>query len=301
MPINNELQDLDSPVPMKWKEKPETIFLDNLHALDVRLLSAPSYTELLSYIPAWGTATWNDKPHDNFTLEEREKVVQDMFDGNILPSAMETVGLTFLISNIDLVDVTHLIRHRTMSFSAICTGDRDLRHDGCLVKPAINKSPEFESRYIKLVAESKQLYADMVDSKEISILDARTILPRCLEHHYYARVNLKDALNFIKQRSDKQIDPESNNIIALKMWIEIVRQYPKIKNLIDFSKPDFWYVHTAPTGRSSNMYMPEDRNDVFEHKEQWFVYKNKRSEMAGGAVFVELWNSLIEELNAITD
>ena len=37
----------------------------------------------------------------------------------------------------------------------------------------------------------------------------------------------------------------------------------------------------------------------FEYKEQWFVYKNKRSEMYGGEVFVELWNRLLEELNGI--
>jgi hypothetical protein len=298
MPINNDLLDLDSPVPMKWNEKPRTKFVPNLSAISVKLLSAPTYEELLKYIPAWGTATWNDKPHDNFDLDQRKQVVQDMLDGNILPSSLETVGLVFLISNIDLVDVTHLIRHRTMSFSAICTGDRDLRHDDCLIKPAIEKS-NFHERYVQLVLDSKQLYADMVDSKKISILDARTVLPRSLEHHYYARVNLKDALNFIKQRSDRQIDPESNNIMALRMWIEIVKQYPLIKHLIDFSKPDSWYVHTAPTGRSSNMYMPEDRNDVFEYKPEWFVYKNKRSEMAGGEVFVNLWESLIEELKSL--
>lgn len=299
MPINNDLKDLDTPVPMKWNEKATTRFIENLGALKVELLNAPTLDDLLSYIPSWGTATWNDKPHNCFSHDERAAVVQDMLDGKILPSSLETVGLVFLISNIDLVDVTHLIRHRTMSFSAICTGDRDLRDDDCLVKPAIMEDRAIYDRYMKVVSDAKQLYADMVDSKMISILDARTVLPRSLEHHYYARVNLKDAINFIKQRSDRQIDPESNNIIALKMWIEIVKQYPPIKNLIDFSKPDFWYVHTAPTGRSSNMYMPEDRNDVFEHKAQWFVYKNKRSEMHGGEVFVNMWNSLIEELEAL--
>jgi thymidylate synthase (FAD) len=236
---------------MKWNKKATTRFVENLGALEVKLLNAPTLDDLLSYIPSWGTATWNDKPHNNFSPDERAQVVQDMFEGKILPSSLETVGLVFLISNIDLVDVTHLIRHRTMSFSAICTGDRDLRDDDCLVKPAIMEDRAIYDRYMKVVSDAKQLYADMVDSKMISILDARTVLPRSLEHHYYARVNLKDAINFIKQRSDRQIDPESNNIIALKMWIEIVKQYPPIKSLIDFSKPDFWYVHTAPTGRSS--------------------------------------------------
>lgn len=300
MPINNDLPDIKLPVSFKKNKEPWTNFVSHLEAIDVKLLNAPPMEDLLEYIPRWGTATWVDKPHNTFTDEERKEVVQDMFDGNILPSALETVGLTFLISNIDLVDVTHLLRHRTMSFSAICTADRDQRFDDCLVKPSIEMSSEFFSRYVSITAQAKQLYADMVDSDEVSILDARTILPRCLENHYYCRVNLKDVIHYIMQRIDRQIQPESDNIVALKMWIEIVKRYPMAKDMININAPDMWYIKTAPTSRGSNIYMPEKpRNDIFEHKPQWFLYKKQRSEMRGGYKFVNLWNKLVEELNAL--
>ena len=187
-----------------------------------------------------------------------------------------------------------------MSFSAICSADRDLRHEDCLVKPSIDWSPEFGERYRNLVIKCKELYADMVDSDFVSMLDARTILPACLEHHYYVRVNLKDALHFIRQRIDRQIQPESDNIIAMKMWIEIVRRYPQIKSMIDVNAPDTWYVKTAPTGRSSNIYMPETpRNDIFEYKKQWFIYKRQRSHMRGGQVFMNIWAKLLQELDSL--
>ncbi len=300
MPINNELPDIQNPVTDRTFEDSCTVFTQHLQNIDVELLSSPSIDELLEYIPRWGTATWNDTPHNDYTQEERKQILNDLFEGKILPTAMETIGLVFLISNMDLIDVTHLLRHRTMSFSAICSADRDLRNENALVKSSILHNDEFYKRYKKIVKDSKNLYADMVDSDEISLLDARTILPRCLEHHYYARVNLKDALHFIKQRIDRQIQPESDNIIALKMWIEIVRRYPQIKKLIDINEPDIWYIKTAPTGRSSNIYMPEKpRNDTFEYKEQWFIYKKERKEMSGGHVFIKLWKELTEELNEI--
>ncbi len=299
MPLNNYLPDLE--LPVEFKEGPAiTDFLKHLESINVTLIDFPTIEQLRSYIPQFCTATWTDSPHNNFFDFERDVIIKELFEGKLLPTALETIGLTFLISNIDLVDVTHLLRHRSMSFSAVCTADRDQRHDKCLVKESILLSPEFIDRYIKIVSEAKQLYADMVDSREISILDARTILPRSLESHYYCRGNIKDILNYIRQRLDRQIQPESDNIVALQMWIELVSKYPMIKDLIDINAPDKWYVNTVPTGRSSNIYMPEKpRNDVFDYKEQWFLYKKQRSEMRGGQYFLTIWNKLIERLQSI--
>jgi len=300
MPINNTLPDIENPTKIMYNEEPTTKFIDHLSNIKVELLSAVSIDELKSYIPRWATATWKSKPLNNYSEEEREDILKDLFKGNILPSALETVNLVFLVSNMDLIDVTHLLRHRTMSFSAICSADRDLRHDDAMVKSSIKAHSNFYDRYTRLVEGCKQLYADMVDTDEISLLDARTILPRCLEQHYYCRVNLKDVLHFIRQRIDRQIQPESDNIIALKMWICLVRQYPFLKGTININDPDMWYVKTAPTGRSSNIYMPEKpRNDIFEYKPQWFLYKKQRSEMSGGYEFIKLWFELVKELESI--
>ena len=258
--------------------------------------------ELLTYIPRWVDATWNDKPHNDYTVKERKELVKDMFMGNTLPSAMETINLVFLISNIDLVDVTHLLRHRTMSFSAICTADRDLRHDSAMVKPSIYMSNTFLERFERIVKDAKNLYADMVDSNEISLLDARTILPRCLENHYYCRVNLKDAIHYLRQRLDRQIQPESDNIVAIQMMYHLCVIYPMLKDIIDLEAPDAWYVKTVPTGRGSNIYMPEiPRNDTFDYKDQWFLYKKQRKDMRGGEVFLQLWKFWTDKINSIGD
>lgn len=298
MPINTFLPDKKFPVEFKHGMAPVTAYYEHLSNIKVTLLDCPTMDQLLHYIAPMALATWEDNPRNDYTEEERKDVIRKLLAGKLLPTALETVGLTFLISNIDLVDVTHLIRHRTMSFSAHCTGDRDQRFDDCMVKASILANPEFYERYRKIVDMSKQLYAEMVDSMEVSILDARTILPRSLANHYYARVNLKDFIGFLHQRLDRQIQPESDNIVALKMLVEANKKLPGLKNVVDLTAPDSWYVRTAPTDHSSNLYMPEKpRNDVFEYKDQWFMYKMQRKDMPGGESFIKLWNELVEELN----
>jgi hypothetical protein len=46
--------------------------------------------------------------------------------------------------------------------------------------------------------------------------------------------------------------------------------------------------------------MPEKpRNDTFEYKRQWFLYKKERSQMRGGYIFINLWNNLAKQLEAL--
>jgi hypothetical protein len=85
------------------------------------------------------------------------------------------------------------------------------------------------------------------------------------------------------------------------MWIAMCKWMPQLKPLIDLDAPDMWYINTAPTEHSSNIYMPEvPRNDIFEYNEQWFLYKKRRAEMLGGDRFLGLWNKLRKELNELT-
>ena len=221
-----------------------------------------------------------------------------MFKGQVLPTVLESVTFIFLVENLDTVDVTHLLRHRAFSFSAHCTGDRDQRMDSAMIKPSMYQNQYLRNKIMAHIDDSKKLYIEMLDYEGVSILDARTILPRCLENHYYVKTDLKSFIGFLHQRLDRQIQPESDNILAIRMLIEVAKVLPEIKYAIDLDRPDAHYVKTAQTDHSSNMYMPEKpRNDVFNYKEQWFINKKQRSEMKGGEVFINLWNKLRKELN----
>lgn len=304
MPKNNNLTPVQLPMVERFGEKPITKFKNNLKSIKVTLMQAPTMDELRKYLPAFANATWSELPndYDNIPVEEKDKLIREVFLGKTLPTALETINLNFRIEGISLQEVTHIIRYRNASFSADCSGDKWWTHKDALVPNSIQNSNggserdkakyyyatgnkvhpnDFYSRYTQIVEMSKKLYCDMIDSKKISIMDARYILPRCLETYYYMRISLKDALHFIKQRIDKQIQPETDNVIAYQMYIEILKQFPVANGIIDIHAPSQFYIHTARTGKATNLYFPDADSDKFEWNENDFIYQCYRNEMNG--------------------
>lgn len=299
MPINNDLEERPLLVNLKIGEEPKTAFLHALDAVNVKMINCPTDKDLMNYIPEFASGTWEDKPKTDFTDEERSKVIDDLFAGYILPTALETVKMTFLIEGIDLVDVCHLIRHRTLSFSAQGTGDRDMRNDAVLVKPSILGNEKYQSRFAKLMHDAKQLYADITDDPDMPILDARTIMPRCTSNYYYVSGDLKAIIAFVGQRKDESIEPETMNIFAIKLWTEVVKRFPQLKTKIDLRSPDLFAIETSKGGRSSNFYRPEPKNDIYEYRLDWFMREKMRQDMIGGQDYIAMRDSLLEEFDAL--
>ena len=298
MPINNDMQKHPLLVNLKTGEEAKTNYINNLDAINVRILNAPNRNELMSYIPEFTSGTWEDHPKTDFSKEEREKVIKDLFDGYLLPTALETIKITFIIEGIDLPDVCHVIRHRTMGFSASGTGDRDSRHDDVLLKPSMIGS-KYEADIKTHISALKRIYGEMMDDPEIPILDPRTILPRNTTNYYYVTADLKAIFAFVGQRKDESIEPESMNIVAMKLWLAICKLYPELKGKIDLRGTDKFAVETSKGGRSSNFYRPEPKNDVYDYRLDWFMRQNMRSEMRGGKEYIYIRDKILKELDEI--
>lgn len=292
MPKNNGLEPVKLPMKIRFGEKPTTSFVNNLKAIDLNLIEAPSMHDLRNYLPQFLEATWVDNPNDakQLTIQEKDQLIRAAFEGKALPTALETVNLVFQIEGISLQEVTHILRYRSASFSADCSGDKWWSHRDALVPSSIENSCgegnndrgiNFYDRYQEIVLMAKQLYCDMIDSKQISIMDARYILPRCLSTFYFMRISLKDALHFIRQRIDRQIQPETDNFIAYQMYILLLEQYPIMNGLIDIHEPSWFYVKMARTGKATNLYFPDADSDKFEWNEQDFIYQCRRDELNG--------------------
>ena len=285
MPKNNNLQPATLPMPLRFGEKPTTEFVNNLDSIKVTLLNYPNIEQLISAIIPFTNATWNDDPievRDNMTMKEKIQNVYDAFHFKYLPQSLETVNLTFLIQGIDLQTVTHILRNRVgFTFSAECSGDKWWTHKRSLVPASIENSDEFYERYKKLTEECKQLYCDMIDSKKISIMDARHILNRNLETYYLVNVNFLSLLNFFRQRIDKQIQPEEDNVLAYRLLLETIKKVPFAINCINIHAPAMHYIKMARTGKATNLYFPDKDSDTFEWNENDFIYQCTRDEMNG--------------------
>jgi len=306
MPKNNKLDPSKQPMKIRFGEKPQTKFKNNLESLKVKLLDCPTMEQLRSYLPNFLEATWSEEPMQEFTTKEKDEIIRECLKGNALPTALETIRLTFLLDGLSLVEVTHILRYRKASFSADCSADKWWTNKDALVPHSIEQNEEFNKRYQDIVKQTKDLYCDMIDSKEVSIMDARYILPRCLETYYFMSLSLMDALHIIRQRIDRSIQPETDNIIAYKMYLEILKQLPIVYDIIDIDAEPKFYTKMAGSrqGKCTNLYIPEENADKFEWNEKDFLYNKKREDFNGNAnfnKFKSLYNEIKQEIKRETE
>lgn len=285
MPKNEKLTPVEFPMKLRFGEKPRTRYRNDLDALKVELVDWPDPDRVRQAAYRFINATWEDEPGQTDPEAVPKwrwyQALEMALSFRALPTVLENLDFLFLISGIDVQAVTHLIRHRTGGFSAQCTGDRWQSHADALVPGPVQNSPEFLERWQKVVEDAKQLYVDMIDSRKISIMDARTILPKALSTHYYARFNLKDLIAFIQQRKDRQIQPTVDNLMAYYMFIEVASFFPEILTVVDFHAPAMHYVKTARTGKATNLYWPDADSDKFEWHPNDFIYQCERDEVNG--------------------
>ena len=320
MPQDKNLEPIELPMKLKFGLEPRTIFYNNLQALEVELVDHPTREQAHNVAWQYVKATWADDPgHTDIARDvsqvELSSNLEDVLNFRALPTPMECLGFTFKLSGLSFQEVTHIIRHRAGSFAAQCTGDRDLRDDPAVIPEAVENSPEFLARWTKIVRDSKQLYADMTDSKDVSMMDARMILPKCMTSFYLMRLNLKDLLGFIAQRQDMQIQPAADNLLAAYMARELIKVLPEASTRVNFNKPDMHYVKTfrVPDGnggwtsRGTNLYWPEPKNDLFEYHPNDSIYQSRREDIngtnnpGGETVFTKLWDGALSEIEEMTN
>ena len=276
----------------------ETEFVEQLNAIDVQIVHAPTVKQFRQTIATFLGNTWGDTIRTEFTDAETDLMIDEVFRGELLPTAMETINITWSVNGMDMVDTTHLIRHRLFSFSAQVHGDRDIRPDRVVVKPGIMANDRYFDRYQQLCSDAMELYVDMMDGGLIHGLDARTVLPRCFEHFYFVRCTIKDLIGYCRMRGDEQIQTTVDNVIAMKLWLEVLKVYPFLKPCVDFTRQDEFYVNQCKKGKT-NIFPPNEKNDVFDWHEDQFYHTKGRDEYAGGDVYTSLRKRLLAEIDAI--
>jgi len=284
---------------LKFGKQPGPLqFVNQLTAIDVKIVHAPTVAELRKTISVFLMNTWNDKIQWTFPEEDIDQTIDELFRYELLPTAMETINLTWSVNGMDMIDTTHLIRHRLFSFAAQVHGDRDMRDDRVMVKPSIMANPEIFDRYRKITQDARQLYIDMLDSGLVHGLDTRTIMPRNFEHFYMVRCTIKDLIGYCVMRGDEQIQTTVDNIIAMKLWLEVLKIYPFLKGLVDFRKPDAFYQRQSAKGKT-NIFPPNAKNDNFDWCEEQFYHPIGRDEFPGGDVYLKIREDLLSQIDAI--
>ena len=272
-------------------------YVNDLANIKVTLLNYTPYRVLEKYIPELVTATWNENIQefrDTLLPKDRDEIMKLCFDGKLIPTALKSIPVTILIEGITTHDVTHLLRHSGLSFAADCTGDKYITDRPIIVPSFLNDCPdEYGNQYIKLMEVSYKLYDDICNNlgQKVHVQDARLVLPRTMETFYYVTGTLFDFIKFLQQRIDMQVQPKSDNILALKIYKELKKVYPIN---IDLNARNNFYCSESEHELSSKWYSPLPQNKT-EYTENMDTVYGDMTKMYGYSTYERIKNKIIGE------
>lgn len=284
MPHNSSIPLKEKPADVLKGEIPKTTFKDGLDSIKVDLIHWPDESiHLSSY--AFQKATWANQPYiPGSNPKEDQKIFSDLrieaFQENGLPLSLELYDFVFSVAGITRIVTHQIVRNRIgATYSQQCSGDKDWRHHNVLVPRSLYQNKGLYKKFKKNVLEAKNTYAQMLDTMEIPILDARRILPHCLETFIYVKFNLVTLISFIQKRDCIQTQEPEMVIVARKMRSEVLKKFPFLEKLLENKCKNggcFYTKSDRLTGTS--MFIPDKLHD-FEYNKNNFIYSKTVFEM----------------------
>lgn len=279
-------------------------FKNHLESIKTTLVDYPSYERLCVYIPEFVSMTWLERIDQIYTYMSdkhmtRKDLVDAMFNRQTLPTALETVNLTFFIEGLDMTGVTHLIRHRMFSYSAQSSDPVTMEGHDILENDAFNEHLDLRVRARELCTELNDLYIEALD-RGMSFYDARHFMPRAKEAKYFMSGNIKEFMGFINVRLGRQNQPTSDNILAARMRAQIIGVYPILEKFMPVEMVQRAYTSNINEKCNLNTYPPDachreylDAEGV-DYSEAEFKHPKARDEYTCNKHFEKLFKEITE-------
>lgn len=276
---------------------------NHLENIKATIFQAPTIEDLEKYIPEFVSLTWLENIEQMDELMEvrgltRRDIVNEMFERRTLPTALETIRITMLLEGLDMTNVTHILRHRMFGFSAQSSGWGSMEGHDILHNDAYAEHPDLEDRAKKLCDESIQLYIDALD-RGMNFYDARQYLPHAMEQKYFMTGCLKDWMMFINTRLDRTNQPTSDNILALRCRMELLRYYPELEKWMPVEPLLGIYMTAINSKFNVNTYPPDatHRAELEKRGIDWsnakFDNPKPRDEYTCNEHFEDLFNAIL--------
>lgn len=290
-------------------------YVGMLDSLEVKLVSSPTLNDILNYSTGFLLSTWDkgasyvlkDGPYSESKIAKNDEIrlIYRALQGKFLPTFLESIKVTFVLNGVNTHDATHFLRSRAFGFASDCTGDKTNEYRDIGVPEYLQEmGGDALERYKKATTELMQLYVDSMNHGKVSHLDARLLLPRTVNGFYYATMSLGDALSFIRKRLDRQIQPSSDNLIAIYMLLELSSKFPFLATLVDVNAKNSFYIMETDSNFGSHYYPPNEANKAAldgKVDNDHFLFNVERSELLGQKDFNRLWTDAVERLETFKE
>lgn len=246
-------------------------FKNHLESIKATIFQCPTMEDLEKYIPEFVSITWLQEIDQVEAFMEsrgmtRRDVVMEMFNWRTLPTAWETIRVTFLLEGLDMTNVTHTIRHRLFSFSAQSTDPVSMSSHPIMENEAFLKDPELLEMSRRLCSDANKLY-DRALEKGVSYYDARHYMPRAKEAKYFMSGSLKDFIMFVKTRMGVQNQPISDNVLALRVRQAILERFPFLEKQMPVKPTEWHYINAINEKFNLNTWPPSKHHqEILDEK-----------------------------------
>lgn len=281
----------------------EMQFKNHLTSLKATIVDYTPIEKLAKYIPEFVSITWLEGLEQmDMLMEEKEMnrldFVDEMFSRHTLPTALETVRLTFFLEGLDLTNVTHVIRHRMFSYSSQSSDPCTMEGHNILENDAFMEHPDLRDRSRKLCEDANQLYIDALD-RGMTFYDARHYMPRAKEAKYFMSGDIAQFMSFINTRLGRQNQPTSDNILALRMRQAILKVYPMLEKWMPAEQEQKAYTQCINSRCNLNTYPPDAEHrraldyDGVDYDEAKFQHSKARDEYSCNNHFDSLFKAIL--------
>jgi thymidylate synthase ThyX len=286
----------------------EMKFKNHLQSIKATLVQAPTIDELMEYIPEFVSMTWLEDigQIDRYMSDKgltRHDLVEEAFARHTLPTALETIRVTFFLEGLDLTNVTHVIRHRMFSYSSQSSDPTSMEGHDILENDAFEEHPDLKERARKLCEDANELYKDALN-RGMTFYDARHYMPRAKEAKYFMSGDVAQFMNFINTRLGRQNQPTSDNILALRMRQELLRLYPQLEKWMPVEQPQLAYISCINEKANLNTYPPDKmhKKKLKDMGVKWdkaeFKHPKSRDEYSCNDKFQELFSAITGDSEA---
>lgn len=263
---------------IKKNQLPCTKFIDNIRAVDVKLINWPDEQRTMDHLLQFATGSWF-KEFSKFADEEDYfAALEELRMGKILAQGLEGVSFSFLVSGLSLHGSHAIVRTRIgAAYLQQSQAVQDFRHCDILVPRAFQKDRRELSNYQNWCISGKEMYCNYLDSGDIAITDARFCLPKTIPVWINISMSLPTILSVYSKRTDVTEEHPEMNMFAELLRTRIVEKFPWMDT---YFKRDANCIHRFEGYRSNCVFL-RDGNDVLPpgSKENWTLHDKTKYDL----------------------
>ncbi|MCZ2085346.1 MAG: FAD-dependent thymidylate synthase [Flavobacteriales bacterium] len=274
----NDDEKLKSTFGIKRGQLPKTRFIDNIDAVKVKLLNWPDEERIKRHLIQFATGSWFEDFSEIANEDDYRSALEELSQGKILAQGLEGVQFSFLVSGLSLHGSHAIVRTRIgaaylQQSQAVC----DLRHSDILVPRAYQKHIHLLKNYQNIAIAGKHLYAEMLETDDIAVTDARFSLLKTIPVWVNISMSLPTILGVYSKRTDVTEEHPEMNRFAELLRLEIEKIFPWMST---YFKRDANCIHRFE-GYRSNCVFKRDGNDVLQPgaKENWHFHDKTKSQL----------------------